>query len=359
MTTVLAAIFALGILIFIHEFGHFILAKLTGMRVERFSLGFPPRMVGKKIGDTDYCISWIPLGGYVKISGMIDESLDRKSIQGRPWEFQSKPLYQRAMVIAAGPAMNFLLAILLFSGITFVKGIGEIEGTYVGEVMAGYPAEKAGIKVGDRIVAVNGKRVASWEEMAKIIHNCPDKVIRVEWERDGRMFSANIRTVVQKAPVGGEIREVGLIGIGSKIRIRRAGLLESLYDGTLKTLYLGKLIIVSIKMLITGEESLRSLAGPIFITKLASESARSGFWSLLAFMAFLSLNLAILNILPIPVLDGGHLTFLAVEGITRKPVPVKTRMVIQQVGMAILAALFIFIIFNDLRNMLGGSGLTR
>jgi len=352
ITTILAAIFVLGVLVFLHEFGHFIVAKLVGIRVERFSIGFPPRIAGVKIGETDYCISAIPLGGYVKLAGMIDESLDKETIKGEPWEFQSKSIPKRVSTILAGPLMNFFLAVVLFAGLIYYNGVANPKNTTViGEVTPNFPASQAGMVKGDRILAINGQPVKTWEEMTKIIHALPDTQVVIRWEHAGEVRTDTLHTVAEKMPIGGEIKVVGLIGISPEIEIRKIGLLASIGQGFDRTIYLTKMIYVSIKGLFTGQESLRSLGGPVMIAKLAGESARSGLGSLLAFMAFLSLNLALLNVLPIPGLDGGHLLLLGIEAVTRKPLSVKTKVAIQQVGMAILFALIIFVIFNDIRNV--------
>lgn len=345
MTTILAFAFVLGLLIFVHELGHFLVAKLVGIRVERFSLGYPPRMIGKKIGDTDYCISWLPLGGYVKMAGMIDESLDQK-IEGQPWEFQSKSIGQRALVISAGPFMNVLLAVALFAGITYHAGIEEPVGPVVGSVLANSPADSLGLAEGDRILVIHGAPVQSWEAVTKEIHRYPEQKIVLEWERDGVTMRGEV------TPRRDRVQGIGLVGIRPLTRTRAAGLGESLVNGVNYTAFLTRLVGSSIWLIITGEESVKSgLAGPIAIAKMAGESARSGFDSLLNFTAFISLQLAILNILPIPVLDGGHLLFLLLELVLRRPVSVRTRMVVQQVGMAVLLALMVFIIINDIRRV--------
>lgn len=352
LTTILAAVFVLGVLVFLHEFGHFIVAKLVGIRVERFSVGFPPRIAGVKIGETDYCISAIPLGGYVKLAGMIDESLDKDTIRGEPWEFQSKSIPKRVSTILAGPAMNFILAVVLFAGLIFYNGVAEPKNiTAIGEVTPDFPAAKAGMVKGDRILAINGQPVETWDQMTKIIHALPDKDVVIRWEHAGQVREDTLHTRAERMPIGGKVQVVGLIGISPELRIRKIGLLASLGQGFDRTIYLTKMIYVSIEGLFTGRESLKSLGGPVMIAKLAGESVRSGFGSLLAFMAFLSLNLALLNVLPIPGLDGGHLVLLGIEAVIRKPLSVKTRVAIQQVGMAILFALIILVIFNDIRNV--------
>lgn len=349
LVNIIAIIIVLGFLIFFHELGHFIAAKLVGIRVERFSLGFPPRMIGKKIGETDYCISWIPFGGYVKMSGMIDESLDRKAIKGEPWEFQSKSTPQKIFVITSGVVMNFIVAFIIFSIIIYMMGIGEVvESTVVYNIIPGYPAEKIGIQAGDRIVSVNGIEVNKWSDMTEIIHNKPNQEILVEWKRNGEIFSSYIQTVSSKVPYRGTIKEIGMIGISPEVKVRTAGIFESIAQGGINTYFWSRLTLVSIKMLILGQESLKSIGGPILIAKLAGDSARTGVSHLFNLIAIISINLGFLNILPVPALDGGHLVFIIFEGLRRKPLSVKTKVIIQQVGLAIIIALMILVIYNDI-----------
>jgi len=350
MTTALATIFVLGILVFLHEFGHFIVAKLVGIRVERFSIGFPPRLFGKKIGETDYCVSLIPLGGYVKMAGMVDESLDTE-IKGEPWEFQSKSFWEKFSVILAGPLMNVLIAIVVFAGLTLSLGVGVVKDATIAQVSPGMPAAAAGIQPGDRIVAINGQTVSSWDEMTKIIHSHADKDLDVEWIHNGEHKQAIIHARAENVPINGKIERVGLIGIGPKLYMEKVGPLKAIGAGFVRTWDLTRLVGYSIWMLATGKASLRNLGGPIIIAKMAGESAKSGFSTLLAFMAFISLNLAILNVFPIPGLDGGHLIFITLEAIMGRPVPTKTKLIIQQVGMFILLALIVLVIFNDLHNL--------
>ncbi len=347
ITTILAFIFVLGLLIFVHELGHFLVAKLVGIRVERFSLGYPPRMIGKKIGDTDYCISWLPLGGYVKMAGMIDESLDEK-IEGQPWEFQSKPIWQRALVIAAGPIMNILLTMVLFAGITYYMGVPDesvqTPASVVGDVQMRTPADSLGLQKGDRVLSVNGTPVQTWEDMTTEIRRYPEQRIVIAWDRNGVPMQGEV--LPRRDPTDG----ISRIGIAPLIPYRDAGIGESMSHGVNYTVFLTRLFVISISRLITGEESIKaSLAGPVAIAVMAGDSARSGFDTLLRFTALISLNLAILNLLPIPVLDGGHLLFLLLELILRRPVSVRIRVIVQQVGMALLMALMVFILFNDIR----------
>jgi len=338
--------FVLSLLIFVHEFGHFLLAKLTGIRVERFSIGYPPRLFGKQIGDTDYCVSATPFGGYVKLSGMIDESMDTDTVKGEPWEFMSKPVWARSLVIAAGPIFNVLLTVLVFSIGTFMAGIPETIGPVVGRVVDNMPAKAAGLQENDRILAVDQKPISSWDQLVEIIHAAPDRAVLVEWERAGEKFSAKITPQLDK------IQKIGLIGVEPKTRIRQAGLMESLTSGFVSTWRRTVLVFKSFGMLFSGEVSLKEgLGGPVRIAQRAGDSARSGFGSLLMFTAYLSLNLAILNLLPIPALDGGHLVLLLIEAVIRRPVSTKIKIVTQQIGMALLLALMVFVIFNDVINL--------
>ncbi|MFQ5706907.1 MAG: RIP metalloprotease RseP [bacterium] len=346
-TTLISFGFVLGVLIFVHELGHFLTAKMVGIRVERFSLGFPPRMVGKKIGDTDYCISWLPLGGYVKMAGMVDESMDAK-ITGAPWEFQSKSIWQRIIVISAGSFMNILTAIVIFGAVAYFKGVPEPHGALISEVLAGKPAEGVGLQPGDVITAIDGQSIKDSQQLTKIINASPDIALTIEWTREGQRFSATITPELQPD------REIGLIGIGvgTNYQYREAGFFKSIAHGAVFSYSITKLIGAQLKMIVSGKESIKdAFGGPIIIAKMAGESARMGFQSLLEFTAFISLNLGLINILPIPVLDGGHLVFLVIEGIRRRPLSIKTKLTVQKIGMAFLLALMVFIIFNDIRRV--------
>ncbi len=334
--------FVLGLLIVVHELGHFLIAKLVGIRVERFSIGFPPRLFGKQIGDTDYCVSAVPFGGYVKMSGMIDESMDTDGIKGEPWEFMSKPIWMRSLVIFAGPAFNVLLTVIIFSASVYVTGIAETIGPIVGQVMKESPAESIGLHEGDIIKAIDGKPIETWNDMVMVIHAASDKELLLEWERNGEQFSSAVTPKLDK------IQGVGLIGISPATEMRDAGIFESIAVGSRSTWNLIELVGRSFGLLFSGQVPFKEgLAGPVRIAQMAGDSAKTGFTNLMVFAAFLSLNLGILNLFPFPVLDGGHLVFLGIEAIIRRPLSVKLKMIVQQVGMAILLALMIFVIFND------------
>ncbi len=349
ITTIIATATVLGILILVHVLGHFLAAMTSGVRVERFSIGFWPRMAGIKIGETDYCVSWIPLGGYVKLAGMIDESMEGDSIKGEPWEFMSKNVLQKLFIISAGVTMNIILAVLIFAVLTFTYGIGEVdESTVVTHVVENYPAAGAGMLAGDKILSIDGNMMNSWQELTEYIHSRPNSELEVTWQRGEEIFSERIKSRSERMPVDGSIQKLGIIGIRPTVNVREAQLSESISSGFTRTHCWGKLTLTSIKMLITGEESFRSVGGPIFIAQLAGDSARTGMDSLFRLIAILSVNLAILNILPIPAFDGGHLVVILIEWAKRGPLSVKTKMAVQQVGFAIFLVLAAFVIYNDL-----------
>jgi regulator of sigma E protease len=338
-------IFTIGLLVIAHELGHFLLAKAVGVRVERFSVGFPPRLFGKKIGDTDYCVSAIPLGGYVKMTGMIDESMDEGSIKGEPWEFMSKPIWARFLIIFAGPAFNIILAAIIYSSIFMFSGVeSTVEPSYavVGSVMTGAPADSIGMQAGDKITAIDGQAIEMWNELLTIVHGSPEQELLLEWERNGVAFSSAV------TPMKDPMQEVGLIGIGPQTEVMSVGPLKAIWYGSINTYYKTKLIVRSFGMLFSGQVPAKdALAGPVRIAEMTGQIAKGGFADLLAFAAILSINLGLLNLLPFPVLDGGHLVMLTIEGVTRRQISTKIKMIVQQIGMFLLLALMGFVIIND------------
>ncbi|MCP4631464.1 MAG: RIP metalloprotease RseP [candidate division Zixibacteria bacterium] len=353
ITSLLATLFVLGVLIFVHEFGHFIVAKRLGVKVERFSLGYPPKMIGFTRGDTEYCISWIPFGGYVKMAG---ENPDEDEIKGEPYEFQSKSIGVRALIIAAGPVMNFLTAIIILWMVYFFIGmaVADTETTKIGTVLQGNPAELAGIMPDDEIISVNGIEVYSFSEMADIIHGAIEEPVVVKWLRDGEPFIATITTVAEDVMLeDGSTKMVGMIGVGPSARIESLGFFKAFAQGATATISISKEILKFVYGLFSASISLEMIGGPILIAQMAGQTASQGFSSLLMFTALLSVNLAILNVLPIPVLDGGHLVFLFVEKIRGKPLSIDKRMRIQQVGMALLLILMLVVTYNDIIRLIG------
>lgn len=315
---------------------------------------------------TDYCLSWIPLGGYCKINGMIDESLDPESMKegpAKPWEFRAKPVWQKILVISGGVLFNFFLAVVIFFLFTLKNGLPDMEqynnySTEVASVLPDSPAHQAGLKAGDRVISVAGKPVSKWVEMVAVIHQYPEKEITVEWIRDGKNYKANLtprRSTIQTADGN---KEVGLIGIAAPPIpefTRPAAVHEALAYGFTNTVYLTGYILKSVKQIIFGEQSFKdAMGGPIAIIRMTGEvKQRQGWEGLWYFMALLSVSLAVFNLFPIPALDGGHLVFLFIEAIIRRPVSVKVKLYAQQAGMAILLLFILYVIFNDITKWTG------
>jgi len=353
LTTFLATLLVLGVLIFVHELGHFLVAKWAGIRVERFSMGFPPKMIGFTRGETEYCISWIPLGGYVKMAG---ENPDEGEITGDPREFMSKSVGVRALVIIAGPLMNFVAAFLLFAMAFFFYGrpVPDTTQVTVGSVTEGYPAEKIGLKSGDQIVSIDHQKVGTFPEMAGIVNAKPGQIVDVTWKRGDDVYSAPVLTKIDTAKTeAGTDSLVGRIGIGPGFITEPMGLFASIGEGFSQTVYLCGATLKVFGDLVTGQMSIRMISGPVGITRMAGEFARQGFNMLLGFMAVLSVNLAILNVLPVPILDGGHLLFLLIEKLRGRPLTIKQRAIAQQVGLVLLLMLIVTVTYNDILRLFG------
>lgn len=436
---ILVFIPAILILVLIHELGHFLTAKMFGMRVERFSIGFPPRLVGKKFGDTDYCISATPLGGYVKISGMLDESMDTEQLnkEPQPWEFRSKPVWQRSVVITAGVIFNVLLAVVIYAGMAFSYGqevippenvegiyieensvadevgfetgdrIVEVNGhsvdnfmnffgpteltdsnlTYtvlrdgerrkisvpdnlldrineegfislvniapslIGQVKKGAPADEADLQAGDRIVAVNGDPVNYWLQLTSKIENA-DGALSVTVERDGEQITKELTPNPDTQTIGVYLANLREYFDTKKIEYNAV---EAVGQGFVKSGDTMVGIVQGLGKLLSGSISVKeNLGGPVAIAsvtkRVTDQHGMRGFWEI---TAFLSVTLAIMNILPIPVLDGGHLVFLIYEGVTRREPSMRVRMILQQIGFILLVGLIIFVTFNDILRHLG------
>jgi regulator of sigma E protease len=471
LTSTLWVLLAITILVFVHELGHFLTAKYFGMRVERFSVGFPPTIFGRQYGDTEYAIGATPLGGYVKISGMIDESMDTDHVEKEPepWEFRAKPVWQRIIVISAGVIFNVILAVLIFGGIRWAEGetyipAQNIEQVYVqegsvahdmglrtgdhilevngktferfdqiassslvtadtltvtvrrdgqttrlvgppdiitrlsraqndnnrgfglgylppliGGVQSGSPADSMGIRPGDRILAIGEDTVRFWPEMSELIQKTKGAAATFRWRRPDSLTTADtassparlVRRTEQglvfeasAPPMYDEEGDRYLLGVQSPgaspatqqmlydefgIQKVKYGPGEALVGGVQAVWENTRSIVVTLKRVITGRDDFReSLGGPVMIAKVTSQAAEAGpavFWRI---VAILSVTLAIMNILPIPALDGGQLLFLLYELVTRRPPSVRVRMVAQQVGMILLLGFMAFLIFNDI-----------
>lgn len=348
-TTLLSFVIVLGVIVFVHELGHFLAAKLMGARVEVFSIGFPPKMVGFQRGETEYRVGWIPLGGYVKIAGMVDESLESDAITGAPDEFTSKSFPAKVFIITAGVLMNFLLGFLIFSSLTFFEGRREADPSpTVGSLSQEFPAAAAGIKVGDRILSIEDEPINSWDDLMKAVHPRPNDTLLVRWQREDQIFESSIVTRGEEVSDSGKTVTYGFLGIGPNILVTKVNAFQAIADGAKTTYRFIDLSLESIGKLITRKESLKAVAGPVGIMQFSGESARAGLGAFLGFIGFISVSIGLLNIMPLPVLDGGHLVYIIIETIIRRPIPIKVKLVVQQVGIALLLLLFIVVTYNDI-----------
>jgi regulator of sigma E protease len=347
-TNIFAFIIVLGVLIFFHEFGHFLIARLFGVGVEKFSLGFGPRLFGKKIGITDYRFSAIPLGGYVK---MVGEEPDAEiAPEDLPLSFTHKHVAKRMLIVAAGPVFNILLAVIIFFGIFLVSGTFIMKPS-IGSVREGSPAAAAGLEKGDLITRINGSEISSWDEMAEIINASAGSPLSIAIQRQESIlnFSITPEQVPTQNIFGENIQRfvIGITASGESFS-KRLNFFEALSESLLQSYRVTELMVVIIAKLIKGDISTDTLGGPIMIAQMAGDSAKAGVGSLIFFIALISINLAIINLLPIPVLDGGHLLFFLIEAIKGNPVSIKVREVAQQVGLFILILLMILVFYNDI-----------
>ncbi|MBN1826772.1 MAG: RIP metalloprotease RseP [Candidatus Eisenbacteria bacterium] len=421
----LAPVLVIGVLVLVHEMGHFVVAKWRGIRVETFSIGFGPAIAGFRRGDTFYKISWIPFGGYVKMSG--EDPEEDEAGRDEPWRFHRKSVADRAAVILAGPAANFVLAALVYSLIFYAYGADWIETTVVGFVLPGTAAEEAGVLPGDRVVrvggdpvgdwvemagrigkredgpllltveregtertislkpregepvgiapeydtrvgavspegpagaaglargdrilAVDGERVRTWREMRGRIEAAPGRELEILYERAGTENRVRITPdPVEETGPDGTIRTVGKLQIGEYVDKKRLGPIGAFAEGARQTWWVTENVFVFLQRLFTGGVSRDMVGGPVSIFNLSRESAKRGLDTLLTLLAFLSVELGILNLFPIPVLDGGHMVFLGIEAVRRKPLALKHRLIAQQVGLLVILTMMVTVTFFD------------
>jgi len=387
MTIIWATILILGVLITIHEFGHFIAARSVGIRVERFSIGIPPRFVsltsvddgwlihiffykrsdgrlkwqpvfekmiskpGRIGSSTEFVFALIPLGGYVKMAGIIDESMDTE-INYEEDEFMSKPLWAKLWVMSAGVIMNTILAFAIFTAVGYNQGMPEVsDKPIVAELQADMPAQAAGIQPGDQIISIDGNPIKTWKDLTTTIHAQPNTDISLTVLRENVQIKMEITTSFMPVPRETGIDTLGAIGIIPEVLYREMTLGEAFNIGWLRTVGSFGMIIMSLKMLGSGAASMSDFGGPIMIAQLAGQTAEAGWIPFLTFMALISVNLAFINILPIPGLDGGHIMIHLIEGVLRRPLSMKARIMIQQIGMIFLLMLMVTVVFNDISRL--------
>ncbi|MBF0318382.1 MAG: RIP metalloprotease RseP [Nitrospirae bacterium] len=357
--TIVYAVLLLGILIFVHELGHFIFAKAVGIKVTKFSLGMGPKLIGRKYGDTEYVLSAFLIGGYVKMHG--DEMANAEAtheIEEKEKAFFTQPVYKRAIVVCAGSVFNILFAVLLFTAIFFV-GVPRYLAV-VGDVAKDSPALRAGLKKGDMITQIGDTKIQYWEEMTEIIHESPGKSLSITIKgSDGiRTLAITPENKTTKNIFGEEVH-MGLIGISPSGDSNKVsyGIFDSIVMGFKKTWEIIVLLLVSLVKLFQRIIPANTIGGPIMIFQMAAKQSSGGLMSFVMFMAVISINLGVFNLFPIPILDGGHMVYLAIESIRKKPLSEQAVAISQKIGLALLLMLMAFAMYNDVIRIITGEKL--
>ena len=348
----LSFILVLGVLIFVHEFGHFIVARKLGVGVTKFSFGFGPKIAGIRRGETEYILSAVPLGGYVKLVGESEgEEVPPEQLAR---SFQRKPVWVKMAIVSAGPLGNLVFAVLVF-WFVFLGGVPSLT-TRIGEIAPDTPAARAGLLKGDVVLRIDGEAVATWEDLAtKIRAGNAGSPLRITVKRDGSETTIPVAPEMREGrTVFGEKVSEPKIGIvaGKEVVYRKVGPGEAFLRAGLETGKLIYLTVMTVVKLVTRVLPSETLGGPIFIAQLAGDQAREGVSPFAYFLGLLSVNLGILNLLPIPILDGGHLLFFAVEGLMRKPISPQVRTLAHQVGLALILTLTALVFYNDIARLL-------
>jgi regulator of sigma E protease len=354
MNSLLSFLLVLGILIFVHEFGHFLFAKLFKVRVLKFSLGFGNKLIGKQWGETEYLISAFPLGGYVKMYGeQPDEEVaeDEKAVS-----FSHKTVGQRFWIVFGGPLFNLLFAVLVFWLMFVSVGMPDLmDSTKIGQINPGSAAERAGLKQDDIVLSINGKEMKVWEQVSETIRTSGGKPVELRIRRGSEeltIAATPVRDIVKNI-FGEPTEERYLLGMSrsEEVVYKKVSLLESVKLALEHTWSMIVLTIMGLVKMLQRVIPASELGGPIRIAEIAGEQFKAGWINLIHFTGLLSVNLGILNLLPIPILDGGHLVFLGIEAIRRKPMGEMALMRAQQVGMALLGTLMIFVFYNDIARL--------
>ncbi|MFQ5747317.1 MAG: RIP metalloprotease RseP [Gemmatimonadota bacterium] len=361
LVTILATIVVLGVLILIHELGHFWAAKAVDIEVPRFSIGFGPKLFGFRRGETEYVVAAIPLGGYVKMVGMADEeatsplegSAEEPPREPSERDFDAKPLWARFLVVLGGVTMNFAFAVVAFALVARAHGV---QIPLVRDVSPGMPAAEAGIRSGDVILSIDGTRVRDAGEVVSSVQGRAGDELAIRLRRGGeelttRLTPATVREFSELAKDSVSLGKIG-IELGGPEAVRSLSWAEATAAGFHRSVFWVRAIGDVGRQLVRGRSSARDLGGPILIGQLSGEFARAGFWEFLSFMAIISVNLAVLNLLPIPVLDGGHVVFLVVEAVRGRAVSVEQRLRFTQIGMLVVVGLMVWAFANDILRLL-------
>ena len=345
----------LGILIFFHELGHFLIAKHFGVKVLKFSLGFGYKLVGKKIGETEYLISTIPLGGYVKMLGENEDETESSSPEEAERAFNNQHVLIRIAIVIAGPVFNLALAFMLFFGLYLISG-NHVMTTEIGQVRSESPAYSAGIMKGDIIISIQDKTIKTWSEIKEMVQDHAGRPLEIIVQRADKFLRV---TVIPEEAVGknlfGEDVKTALIGIVSSGKFEKLelGPWQAFKESYQKTWEIIKLTCLTIVKLFQRVIPIKTLGGPILIGQMTGQLARESFIYLIPFMAVISINLGILNLLPVPILDGGLIIFLLIELFIGKPISIKKRDMAQKFGFFLLIFLMVVVFYNDITRLFG------
>jgi regulator of sigma E protease len=355
MNTLLSFILVLGLLIFVHEFGHFIFAKLFGVRVLKFSLGFGPKIIGKMVGETEYVISAFPLGGFVKMFGENPDEQDVPEAEKKV-SFAHKPVWQRFLIVLAGPVFNLVFSVILFFMVFATLGIPtSVDTTRIGKVNIKSPAAEAGLLENDVILRINERQTVVWDDVLEGVKGSEGKPLVIEVQRGSDKVHLTVTPAIDavKNVFGEVVEQRFMIGIkkADEMVWQESSLYSSLENACTQTWMYISLTAVGFAKIVQRVVPASELGGPILIAQIAGEQMRAGWVNLIYFMSLLSVNLGLLNLLPIPVLDGGHLAFLTIEGLRRKPLNMRVQIIAQQVGIGLLGTLMIFVFYNDIARL--------
>jgi len=338
-----AVVLTFGLVIFLHELGHFLMCRRLGVRVEKFAFGMGPELFGVTRGGTRYSFCALPLGGFVKPAG---EELD--TCGGKPDEYFGQAWHRRLAIVLAGPAMNYVLAFFLFTGVVYIKGIPEPGSeAVIGNMMVGYPADRAGLRIGDRIVSVDGAAMADWKQLSDAIHKSPNREIKVVYSREG------VEQVVRITPKLDETHNFGVIGIQPQSIYKPVGLLGAMGEGVGQCYALTAFTLKTILSKIYRRQR-PDLAGPVGIVQMVSRAAHSGWEDLVFLIGIISVAIGFFNLLPVPLLDGGHAVMYVWEGISRRRLTPDILSKANSVGIVLLVLLLIFATYSDVLRLRDG-----
>ena len=350
MNSITSFILVLGVLIFVHEFGHFITAKFFGIKVLKFALGFGPKLIGKRYGETEYLICALPLGGYVKMLG--EQPNEEVAADQKQNSFSDKAVWKRFLVVLAGPIFNLVAAVLICSVVVMITGIPQpLPSTEIGQITPGSPAEQAGFQVGDVIQAINDKPISTWQEISETIKNGGGKTLALTIQRGEEViWLSGVPTKSEVKNMFGEVVDTRyLLGISQKesLRYEPTTIPGAFASGLEQTWFYIEMTVISLWKIIRQVIPASQMGGPIMIAQMAGQQLQAGWLHLFSFMAVLSVNLGIINLFPVPVLDGGHLFFFSIEALRRKPITLLVQERLQQIGIVLLGSLMLFVFYND------------